>query len=76
MLHERISDMRDDLRTEIDKNHEVMANMLKEHMDAEMKHHQSIQEQVSAIDRWRWTIVGAATVVGYIIAHLKLEKLF
>lgn len=75
-LHSRISDMRDDLRSEIDKKHGEMISMLKEHMDAELKHHESIQNKMSTIERWRWMIMGGAVVLGYVIAHLKLEKLF
>lgn len=75
-LHSRISDMRDDLRSEIDKKHGEMIAMLKEHMDAELQHHQTIQEKMSSIERWRWMIMGGAIVLGYVIAHLKLEKLF
>lgn len=75
-LHSRISDMRDDLRSEIDKKHDVMMGTLKQHMDAELEHHQTIQEKMSSIERWRWMIMGGAIVLGYVIAHLKLEKLF
>jgi hypothetical protein len=75
-LHSRISDMRDDLRTEIDKKHAEMIGMLKEHMDAELNHHKTIQEKMASIERWRWMIMGGAIVLGYVIAHLKLDKLF
>lgn len=75
-LHSRISDMRDDLRNEIDKKHDHMIGLLKEHMDAELAHHEAIREKISTIEKWRWMIMGAAVVVGYIIAHLKLDKLF
>lgn len=75
-LHSRISDMREDLRDEIDKKHGVMTSMLKEHMDAELAHHNKIQEKMASIEKWRWMIMGGAVVLGYVIAHLKLEKLF
>lgn len=75
-LHSRISDMRDDLRTEIDKKHNEMIGMLREHMDAEFSHHQNIQEKMASIEKWRWMIMGGAIVLGYVIAHLKLDKLF
>ena len=48
-LHSRISDMRDDLRSEIDKKHDSMMAALKVHMDAELEHHQTIQEKMSSI---------------------------
>ena len=75
-LHSRISDMRDDLRGEIDKKHNEMITMLKEHMDAELEHHEAMRDKISSIERWRWMIMGGAIVIGYVLAHLKLEKLF
>lgn len=75
-LHSRISDMRDDLRSEIDKKHDAMTGMLKEHMKAETEHHKQVQEKMSAFEKWRWMIMGAAVVVGYVLAHIKLEKFF
>lgn len=75
-LHSRISDMRDDLHTEIDRKHEAVMKKLGDHMDAEAEHHKSVQEKMSSIEKWRWMIMGGAIVLGYVIAHLKLEKLF
>ena len=75
-LHSRISDMRDDLRGEIDKKHAEMMAMLKEHMDSELEHHEAMREKISSIEKWRWMIMGGAIVVGYVLAHLKIEKLF
>lgn len=75
-LHSRISDMRDDLRDEIDKKHTAMTTMLKEHMESETQHHESIRDKISAIEKWRWMMVGASVIVGYIIAHIRLDKIF
>lgn len=75
-LHSRISDMRDDLRNEIDKQHTETTTMLKEHMDAELQHHEAMREKISSIEKWRWMIMGAAGVVGYILAHIRLDKIF
>lgn len=74
-LHSRISDMREDIRSEIDKKHNATAQMLQQHMDAEMEHHKSIQDKVSSLDKWRWMMMGGAAVIGYVIAHIKLDKL-
>lgn len=75
-LHSRISDMRDDLRSDIDKKHESMTKMFKEHMDSETQHHESMKDKISSIEKWRWMIMGAAGVIGYILAHIRLDKIF
>jgi hypothetical protein len=28
------------------------------------------------IEKWRWMIMGGALVVGYVLAHIKMENLF
>ena len=33
-------------------------------------------DKIQTIEKWRWMIMGGALVVGYVLAHLKLEKLF
>lgn len=36
----------------------------------------TIVERVHILERWRWMIFGGAIVVGYILAHIRIEKLF
>jgi hypothetical protein len=38
--------------------------------------HKQIAEKLHAVEKWRWMIMGGAIVIGYVLAHLKLEKLF
>jgi len=75
-LHSRISDMRNDLRDEIDKKHDDMMGALKEHMAAEAQHHETIQDKMQSIEKWRWMIMGGAIVLGYVLAHVKIDQLF
>jgi hypothetical protein len=43
---------------------------------ASTEQHKAIAEKIQTIEKWRWMIMGGALVVGYVLAHLKLEKLF
>jgi len=36
----------------------------------------NMSSRVDVLERWRWMIVGAAVVVGYILAHVRIDKLF
>ena len=38
--------------------------------------HQAIADKITSIERWKWMVIGGAIVIGYVLAHLKLEKLF
>ncbi len=74
-LHSRISDMRDDLRNDIDTRHEKIIDKLDSQARASSEQHKAIAEKINAIEKWRYMLVGGAIVIGYILAHIKLEKL-
>lgn len=56
-LHERISDMKDELLNEIKE-------MRKEQQ--EINHR--MDDRVTKLERWKWSIVGGAIVVGFVLA--------
>ena len=75
-LHHRISEMRDDLRNDIDTKHEKIIDKLDVQAKASSEQHLAIANKINAIEKWRYMMVGGAIVIGYILAHIKLEKLF
>ena len=75
-LHHRISDMRDDLHKNIENKHDKVMEKLDEQNKASTEQHKAIAEKIQTIEKWKWMIMGGAIVVGYVLAHLKLEKLF
>ena len=74
-LHSRISDLRDDLRNDIDIKHEKIIDKLDAQNKASTEQHKVIADKISSIEKWRYMLVGGAVVTGYILAHIKLEKL-
>ena len=75
-LHHRISEMRDDMITNIETKHDKVMEKLDEQNKASTEQHKAIAEKIQTIEKWKWMIMGGAIVVGYVLAHLKLEKLF
>ena len=75
-LHHRISDMRDDLRSDIETKHDKLIDKLDFQAKSSTEQHKQIAEKLHAVEKWRWMIMGGAIVIGYVLAHLKLEKLF
>ena len=75
-LHHRISDLRDDFHN----NLETKTNKIFEKMDEQSKQsssqHPAIADKITSIERWKWMVIGGAIVIGYVLAHIKLEKLF
>jgi hypothetical protein len=74
-LHSRISDLRDDLRNDIDVKHEKIIDKLDAQNKTSTEQHKAIADKISSIEKWRYMMVGGAMVMGYILAHIKLEKL-
>jgi hypothetical protein len=75
-LHHRISDMRDDIHNNIENKHEKVMEKLDQQNKSATEQHKAIADKISSIEKWRWMIMGGALVAGYVLAHLKLEKLF
>lgn len=75
VLHHRISDMRDDLRNDIDTKHEKIMDKLDGQAKSSSEQHKAIADKINAIEKWRYMLVGGAVVIGYILAHVKLENL-
>lgn len=75
-LHSRISDLRDDLRSDIDTKHERLVEKIDHNAKSSASQHQQLYDKLSSIEKWRWFITGGAIVMGYVIAHIKLENLF
>lgn len=75
-LHSRISDLRDDLRHDFESKNERVIQKIEEHSESSDKHSAELNKRIDQIEKWRWMIMGAALVIGYILAHIKLERFF
>jgi len=75
-LHSRISDLRDDLRTDFESKQEKIIQKIEEHSISSVEYSKDLNSRIDTIEKWRWMIMGAALVFGYILAHIKLENFF
>ena len=75
-LHTRISDLRDDINQSIETKHDRLMQKLDEQNNSATQQHKAISDKIQVIEKWRWMIMGGALVLGYVLAHLKIEKLF
>jgi predicted RNase H-like nuclease (RuvC/YqgF family) len=75
-LHSRISDLRDDLRFDFESKNEKVIQKIEEHTNSSNEHNKELNRRIDGIERWRWMIMGGALVIGYILAHVKLENFF
>lgn len=75
ILHSRVSELRDDLRSDFELKNEKILMKLEEHNNNSIVQNQNINEKISKIEKWRWSLMGGAAVIGYFIAHVRLDKL-
>ena len=62
---ESLQETMDEMRTEQKVQHESLC-----------KKFEQVSDRISVLERWRFMIFGGAVVVGYLLAHVKVEKLF
>ena len=75
-LHHRISEMRDDLRSDFENKNEKIISKLEEHNNNSVVQSNLLQDKINKLEKWRWFIMGGAAVIGYMIAHIKIDRLF
>jgi hypothetical protein len=75
-LHHRISELRDDLREDIEEKHEKVINKLDEHNKNSHLQNEEIKKRLIQVEKWKWMLMGGAIVVGYVLAHIRLDTLF
>ncbi len=75
ILHNRVSELRDDLRSDFELKNEKILMKLEEHNNNSIVQNQLINDKISKIEKWRWSLMGGAAVIGFFIAHVRLDKL-
>jgi hypothetical protein len=49
---------------------------LEEHNNNSISQNRMIEDKIGKIERWKWSLMGGAAVIGYFLAHVRLDKLF
>ena len=75
-LHKRISELRDDLQSSIEKKHDKLIEKLDDQITRDTEQHKSLGDKIQQIEKWRWMIMGAATVLGFLIGKMNIPSLF
>ena len=72
VLHVRINTLDETFE---EKNEKILRR-IEDHSLRSEEQTEKLLEKINEFDKWRWMMIGAALVVGYFIAHIKIEKLF
>lgn len=68
VLENEVKNMASDLR-ELRSESKQQHALLMQKMDA-------MDERLAVVERWRWMLLGAAIVAGYVLAHVRVDALF
>jgi len=68
LLHERISNMKDEINTDIQNSHKIIMGEIKELRDDQRKHAEEMSSRITNLEKWKWTIVGGAVVIGFFLS--------
>jgi hypothetical protein len=76
LIHKRISEKEAEQRVIIEKHHADLMAFLEAHDIRSRAAYEELSTRVSALEQWKWVVVGACTVVGFLIAELGLVSKF
>lgn len=70
LLHQRISDMKEESATHHRENHKAVMSKLND-MSNEVKDElKEVKERVTILERWKWWVMGGSWAIGFIIATI------
>lgn len=71
----RIAVLETKVENVVDKLEEMRGEQKEQHQ-ALCDKFDNVSKRIAVLEKWRWMIFGGAIVVGYILAHVRIEKLF
>jgi hypothetical protein len=71
LLHTRITSMKDENHLEREKYHKELLAALKDIADTQSK----LDQRITTLEQWKWYVLGAAGVIGFIIAEVPWDKI-
>jgi septation ring formation regulator EzrA len=76
LLHERISSGERELKESIDEQYDELMKEIKEMRAESAAQHTTLSDRITAMEKWMWTVIGGAAIVGGIIALVPWSTIF
>ena len=76
-INEKVDDLKSDLkdlRSHIDTHMDTTHKLIKDFQDENKKQHDAVDKKVSALEKWRWMLMGAGVLAGA-LGFPMIEKL-
>jgi septation ring formation regulator EzrA len=76
LLHERISSGERELKESIDDQYDELMKEIKEMRAESTVQHNTLSDRITAMEKWMWTVIGGAAIVGGIITLVPWSTIF
>ena len=70
LVHGRISSGEKELTEKIDNQYDDIMNELKDMRKESTEQHEKLSGRITTMEKWMWTVMGGAIVVGSVISYL------
>lgn len=70
VLHKKMSEQKEKLESHVEKLFENVMTEIKELRQDQTEHHKVMLDRVEHLEKWKWFVVGIATAVGFLLAHI------
>lgn len=74
-MKSRIAVLESEVKNVVEELKEIRIEQREQH-DKMMKKLDGLDNRISNLEKWRWMLIGAAVVAGYVLGHISIEKLF
>lgn len=75
-LYKKMDETTKEIVDKLDDMESRIESKLKEHEINSDKYKDAISDRLSALETWRWLVIGGAIMVGYLLDHSTLLKFF
>ena len=76
LLHERISSGERELKENIDDQYDELMKEIKEMRAESTIQHNTLSDRITTMEKWMWTVIGGAAIVGGIITLVPWSTIF
>ena len=73
-LYSKMSENTKEIVAKIDDMESRIEDKLKEHSEKSASQSKAISDRISALENWRWLVIGGAAAFGFLLNHLGLFK--
>lgn len=76
LLHARISSGEREVKQAMEEQYDEIMAELKEMRKEASNQHKAMNDRISKMEKWMWTVVGGAIVIGFIFQRIPWTQLF